>query len=427
LLAGAAWINWHTYFVEFARAPFGDLASALGRRIERLPRGSTAFLLGSYDTMTFFNELFHFNYPGRRLEDIADPAQLLPLHRPVTFPLAVILGPSQVTLASYVHALYPHTKVIDDIYARDNRLRFRELRLTPEDIAAQTGLQLTAYDKSDTVIAQRIADPFAGQPAVPTGAARLTWTGRIYWPTDRPVTLAIQVKQPTEVRFADAPVAQIPVPGSNLTLRLARGWQLVSINEPATGEHGLSMLFRDAGTTRSVSAWDLNPNAVQEGLTAVYERNGQPVLHVIDPQLDAFAFTEEPVYVGENAPMVRMPFSATWVGALRITTPGTYKFEAQGTGTYAVRLDDAELVDAVHGSIKSYGDRVSFAERRLAAGLHRIEARWTCNKPAHGLRRVFQLYWTPPDGKRELIPPSSFVPVVAATTATSSLPAARPE
>jgi len=76
-----------------------------------------------------------------------------------------------------------------------------------------------------------------------------------------------------------------------------------------------------------------------------------------------------------------MPFSATWSGAQRIATPGTYKFEVQGTGTYSVRLDDADLVETAQGSVGSYGDRISSAERRLAAGLHRVEARWTCNKP----------------------------------------------
>jgi hypothetical protein len=410
LLAGAAWANWQTYFVAFANAPYADDQSAAGRRIEQLPSGSTVFLLGSHEFLTFFNELFHFNYPGRRLEDVADPAHLLPLHQPVTFPLAVILGPSQVTLASYARALYPHTEIIDDIFTPERRLRFRELRLTPEDVAAQNGLQLTVYDSSNAMITQRTGDPFASKVAVPTSAARLEWRGRIYWPTDRPVTLAVQVKQPTEVHLADAPVVQVTPPAANVALTLPRGWQPLSITEPASGERALSMVVRYAGVTRPVTAWDLNPDPVEEGLTAVYERDGQPLLRVIDPQLNAFAFTEEPVFIGANAPMVRVPFSATWSGALRITTPGTYRFEAQGTGTYSVRLDDTDLVEATHGSVRGYGDRGVFAERGLAAGLHPIEARWTCNKPAQGLRRVFQLYWTPPGGERELIPPPSFVP-----------------
>jgi len=420
LLASVAWANWQTYFVAFANAPYADDQSAAGRRIERLPSGSTVFLLGSHDFLNFFNELFHFNYPGRRLQDVADPAHLLPLHEPVTFPLAVILGPSQVTLASYARTLYPHTEINDDIFTPENRLRFRELRLTPEDVAAQTGLQFTVYDSSNAVAAQGTGDPFASGVAVPSTGARREWRGRIYWPTDRPVTLAVQVKQRTEVRLADAPVAQVNPPASNVTLTLPRGWQSLSITEPASGERALSMVLTYAGATRPVTAWDLNPNTAQEGLTAVYERDGQPLLRVIDPQLNAFAFTEEPVFVGGNAPMVRLPFSATWSGALRITTPGTYRFEAQGTGTYSVRLDDADLVEAAQEPVGSYGDRVSSAERSLATGLHRIEARWTCNKPAQGLRRVFQLYWTPPGGERELVPPSSFVPVAPAESALES-------
>ena len=147
----------------------------------------------------------------------------------------------------------------------------------------------------------------------------------------------------------------------------------------------------------------------------MYERDGRPVLRAIDPQLNAFAFCEEPVFEGDNAPMVHLPFSASWSGALRITIPGTYGFEVRGTGTYSVNLDDGKLFNAPPASaVMDQPERAAHAERNLSTGLHRLEAHWTCSLPPSGRGRLFQLYWTPPGGERELIPPSSFVPVATA-------------
>jgi 4-amino-4-deoxy-L-arabinose transferase-like glycosyltransferase len=418
LLAGAAWINWHTYFVEFANAPFADTESALGRRIERLPPGSTAFSLGSNDSMTFFNEIFHFNYPGRRLQDVPDPAHLLPLHQPVTFPVALILGPTQATLASYARTLYPHTDITDDIFAPERRLRFRELQLKPEDVTAQIGLKLTAIDSSNAVVAQMTGDPFDSNLIIPNTAAHLQWQGRIYWPTDHPVTLTVHAKRPVQVRVADGPVARVDgAAPADVVLDLPRGWLPLTITETAASERALSMAIKTPGSTRTLTAWDLNPNSTPEGLMAVYQRDSHALLRVIDPQLNAFAFTEEPAFEGDNAPMVHLPFSVSWSGALRITIPGTYGFEARGTGTYSVSLDDGELFNALAPSgIPNQLERAGHAERNLSTGTHRLEAHWTCPLPPSGRGRLFQLYWAPPGGERELIPPSAFVPVATAAS-----------
>jgi hypothetical protein len=428
LVASAGWVNWQTYFVAFANAPFLDTESALARCIERLPPGSTAFLLGRDSSMTFFYDLFHFNYPDRRLQDVPDPAHFLPLHQPVTFPLALILGPTQVTLARHIRTLYPHTEVTDDIFTPENRLRFRELRLTPEDVAAQTGLQLTVYDSSNAVAAQTTGNPFAGHLDISNTGTRLQWQGRIYWPTDRPLTLTVRADTPTEIRVAGGFVVQANATApADVVLSLPRGWQPITITEPASGARALSMAIKSPGLTRVVVAWDLNPNPVQEGLTAVYDEDGQPALRAIDPQLNAFA--DYPMFQPGDEPLVHMPFSAAWTGALRIATPGTYRFDARGIGTYSVRLDDVGLVNAASGpSATNPAERVSYAEWTLTAGIHKLEAHWACPgpvstvPPAQGQYRLFQMYWAPPDGKRELIPPSSFVPSVPAEAATTLPP-----
>ncbi len=427
LIGVAAWDNWQTYFVAFANAPLPDPVSAVGRRLEPLPPGSTAFMLGGDEHVNFFYELFQFNFPGRRLQDVPDPAHLVPLHQPVGFPVVLMLGPSQTTLAAYVRELYPHTEVTDDIFPQESRLGLRELRLVPEDVVAQTGLRLTVYDSANAVVSQTTGDPFASALVVPNTGARLQWTGRIYWPTDRPVTLTVHGSKGTEVRLGDDSVVRIDAGSGSrdAMLSLPRGWQLLTITEPAVADRAFSMAIVDRGARRTMGAWDLNPNSVPEGLSAVYtQEDGKGPVRTIDPQLNSFA--EEFIFQPGNDPIVRLPFSVSWNGALRVTTPGVYTFEARGTGSYSVRLDDAGLVDTVQASggagsgAVSGPERVALAERTLTAGLHKLEAQWTSPRPAQGTRRLFQLYWTPPRGERQLIPPPNFVPVFNAEGAAVS-------
>jgi hypothetical protein len=104
---------------------------------------------------------------------------------------------------------------------------------------------------------------------------------------------------------------------------------------------------------------------------------------------------------------VRMPFAVSWTGALRITQAGTYQFEARGSGPYTVWLDHAELL-AAHEVIPDE-PAITNTTRDLAEGLHPFSAHWDSSKPAHTFRRLFQVFWIPPGGARELIPPANFV------------------
>jgi hypothetical protein len=427
LLMGAAWDNWRTYFVQFPRAPIDD-TSELARWIHRLPVDTEALLVGAEHFLHFTHdpncELFAFEFPDRHLQDVSDPSYLLPLHQPVTTPLAIVLAPSQTTLTPYIRELYPHAETADAVRGTD-QIMFRMLRTQPDDVRRRTGLQQTLYDDEGTVVSTALVDPFDAEPGLSGG--RVLWTGSIYWPTDKPVTLHIRVSVAQSdtrivVRLADSAEWQI-VPGpqpqadgskaaaADVPVTLARGWQPVRIE--ARGIQGLSISIQRGD--RVLTRWDARPEDTPEGLAVVYQRNGETIAQAVDTQLNAFAVDQF-----FQPPHVRMPFVATWEGALRVVTPGDYKFEALGSGPYSVSLDGELLLHAT--DVIPEEPRLSRASRSLNAGLHPLAAYWDSTKPAHTNRRIFQVFWTPPDGERQLIPPSAFlrrtpgnVPVEATT------------
>lgn len=432
LLLGAGWENWRTYFVRFAQAPIDD-TSELVHWVKRLPPDTEALLVGAEHHLHFTHDVscesFAFEFPDRHLEDVPDPSYLLPLHKPVTTPLAIILGPSQTTLTSYIRGLYPHTETADAMSGTDHFM-FRMLRMQPDDLMQRTGLRRTVYDDQGKVVSTALVNPFdAGAESL---GGHVLWTGSIYWPTDEPVTLRtrVGVVQPDTrlaVRIADnvewqfTPGDQLHPDGhsgamADVPVTLARGWQPVRIE--ARGMQGLSIAIPASG--RTLTRWDVRPEDTPEGLTVVYQRSGDIIARAVDTQLNAFAVDEF-----FPSPHLRMPFAATWEGALRIVTPGTYGFEALGSGPYSVTLDGQLLLHAT--DVVPENPRLTQASRSLNAGLHPLEAYWDSTKPAHTSRRIFQVFWTPPDGERQLIPPSAFlrrtardVPVEA--TAVSLVP-----
>jgi 4-amino-4-deoxy-L-arabinose transferase-like glycosyltransferase len=412
LVVGASWDNWRTYFVAFPQAPI-DLASELARRVERMPPNTTVFLSGSEYTwhpegwdlnqLVFQQELFRVDFRRQRLLDVAEPAHLLPLHEPLEFPFALVLGPTQLLQTRYVQALYPHVRLTD---VSRRQLAFRICELTPEDVIARTGLALTGGDGDDA--APRVADPFDSETPYSPATQRLKWEGRIYWPTDRPARLDVQADMPVAMQVAELAVMAPDGPRSvRRTLELPRGWNAFVLEEEVSERRALAMSIEYGGTTHPLTRWDLRPDATVEGLLAVYERDGRVIMRTIDPQLNSFA--DERLFPPPNEQPIQMPFSVSWRGALRAPRAGAYVFEVQGSGPFSVHLDGKLLVDSPLGA--SAQRRIASATRTLTAGEHPLAVRWDCTRCSDRWRRVFQVYWTPPGGQKELIPPPAFSPL----------------
>jgi hypothetical protein len=288
-------------------------------------------------------------------------------------------------------------------------LLFRAVDLTPDDVRPRTGLTLQG-----AAAPAGAADPFAPLPPGIAAGTRLTWTGQVYWPSDRPLAVALRAAQPTVVQVGHAPPLVASGDGApvDATLTLPRGWQPIRIEETAGGARALQLQLGGDGAAQTLSRWQLRPDGERQGLTAIYTiptfTEAKEAVAMLDPQINAFLV--EGFLVEQRLPSarVRTPFSVVWRGALRVDTPGSYRFDAVGSGPYRAVLDGEPLF-AVDAVVPERPEGAQ-AERHLAAGLHPIEVHFASPTLAHTTRRIFQLFWTPPGGTRVLIPPTHLVP-----------------
>ena len=405
LLLGATWDNYRTYFVAFAAMPV-DPMSELRRLAEALPDNERGALLGVEHFLQFGGEIFHLDGMDQRMRNVAEPAHFLPLHEPMSGPLTLVLGPTQSTLVGYVRALYPDATF--DQHIVEGQAQYTTVRLTPEQVERQTGLALTAQRANDGASAVARADPFAERIDAPPDATALVWTGSVYWPSDRPTPVTLDAGQPTTVRFGDAsPIISDGTKPLVTTLTMPRGWQPVRIEERATAQRRLAIQLTPNGRIQRLTHWNMRPSSPREGLAAFYLRaDDQSSASAIDPQINAYA--TEDCLAPDGELLMRMPFTATWRGALRVDTAGLYRFEAIGSGPYTVQLDGKPLFSMTPEAPEQPARAT--ADRQLDPGLHPIEAEFDSTKRAHNSRRLLQLFWTPPGGEQQLIPPGNFVP-----------------
>jgi hypothetical protein len=93
----------------------------------------------------------------------------------------------------------------------------------------------------------------------------------------------------------------------------------------------------------------------------------------------------------------RGPFVARWSGRVRAESSGEYLFEARSNGLSMLMIDG-------HPSLPEQA--AAPVKVTLEAGPHDLELFYEWEKG----RARLALYWTPPSGCRELIPPSALSP-----------------
>jgi hypothetical protein len=400
LVGAAAWQNYRTYFVEFAQAP-GDSMTELVRYMESLPKDYKAALLGAEHFLQFRGELFSIEFPDR-WNDIGEPAHFLPLREQPADPLALVLGPTQTTLSDYLLKLYPHAQVRDVTGPNGQPVFFRAVVVTPEDVRAHSCLSLSAQRADGSTADLGCVDPFAEHLDAPADATKLIWTGSVYWP--RSLSLGVIVDAATHTTLTienQRPVVSDGAKSPPIPIKLARGWHALRIEETPGANRRLKISI----SAEPLASGSFRPES-GEGLLATYKRSDNTSMQVIDPQLNAFAVEDR--FPPDSDLLVRMPFTVTWRGALRIEQPGNYYFEALGSGPYTVRLDGSQLLADAPKEPET--PAMARAGRVLSAGLHPIEVDFDSTQRAHTTRRLFQLFWTPPGGAKQLIPPSAFTP-----------------
>jgi hypothetical protein len=404
LVGAAVWENYRTYFVEFASTA-ADPMSELVRYAQALPNRMNVVVVGPEHFLQYDGELTRLEIPDRGW-DVMEPAHFLPIHQRITTAVALLLTPTQTTLADYIRKLYP-SATIDTPLAGDGKPGiFRSVIVSPDDALRLTGLAVDAQHADGTTAPLGERDPFAARIELPPGTDRLRWAGQVYWPSSDPVRITVDAGQPMTLALGDLPpIVADGVRPASAPLTLPRGWQPIRIQEAAAPQRKL-VITVSAPQGRALNRWDMRPDTVRAGLSATYLRGDGTTVHALDPALDAYA-TEDLQRIDGDL-VVHMPFRATWRGALTIDTAGLYQFEALGSGPYRVELDGTLLFAQAPDTPEE--PALAQATRTLGVGRHPLEVEFDSTKPAHTSRRIFQLFWTPPGGAKALIPPSAFVP-----------------
>jgi len=150
------------------------------------------------------------------------------------------------------------------------------------------------------------------------------------------------------------------------------------------------------------AAWSpsIGISHVSGGLSAQYfrnkDQNGPPLIRQIDPAID-FVW-------GNKAPLKKIPndnFSVRWQGSLLAPVSGEYLLEADVNDRVTVKVDSKESFKA-EGGMRQLGSITLEAGKPVPIDIKFEE---------DGGDASIRLFWTPPDGKKHIIPSSAYLPL----------------
>jgi hypothetical protein len=114
----------------------------------------------------------------------------------------------------------------------------------------------------------------------------------------------------------------------------------------------------------------------------------------------AFAGLDRRLGFYYHIPPLPMPYTAEWEGSILIPESGTYVFALQSIDESTLYLDGEEVAASARRG--EYGQ----ATLDLQAGDHDLLVRYAARTD----HMYLNLYWTPPGGTREIIPPEVLFP-----------------
>jgi hypothetical protein len=124
------------------------------------------------------------------------------------------------------------------------------------------------------------------------------------------------------------------------------------------------------------------------------EWQGEPVLAQIDPRID-FYFHLTPL---------QRPYSVEWTGKLYVPKSGQYEFATEQISASRLAIDGKQIID------NQQKNSMAQAKLDLTAGYHDVKLHY---RDEDGYSHMY-LYWTPPGGKREIIPTENLYPPMGA-------------
>ena len=401
LLAMIGWSNLYTYFVLQARSyeswrDFSTAETITARLMARLDDSVDLYVISYYHDHPVVRFLAPQVSGYHRIETHDD----LPLPRSTGEDVVMILDGGSTHLFEEAQRRYPRGTFEEYGSAFGGPGVVYVIRLSPEDVSSIQGL-IGHYRPGDdwkaapALTRQETQLYLEWGEGVPLATPFLAeWEGVLRAPEYGTYRLVVRSPGAGELYLDGAPLlrgegeswAQVVLAEGNHALRIT-----------AAGVEGHFELAWQppGGEEQVVPPWALYaPPVTPNGLLGKYFPNGEWEAPV------AFARIDERLGVYYHIAPLPTPYTIEWEGQLLIPESGKYVFALQSIDESMLYIDGAEVVTSRRR------DEYDQAGLDLEAGSHDLRLRYAAR--THHMH--VDLYWTPPGGTREIIPPEVLFP-----------------
>ena len=408
--AGVLWYgsaSFGTFFVRQAGDyavwnAFSTAETRVGRELRRLGRGWRVEL----DPLFVKQPTIRFLAPEFLEPEPFNPVELLPLRQSGASGTAIFVSEQTHSLVRLMARWYPEATLITHANPADKHTTLYEYLLTPEQVRAVQGLELTASWTGAP--ATGVSPQLRWQPTVGQESPRsLSWRGVLLAPDSGTYRLRLQAPGEALLMLDGALAASAPG-RPRVTLELDRGRHDLWAEAVPAGEGEVGLYWQPPGEAAEspVPRESLYHAPIEAGgLRGDYIPGGgddwaaEPAFSRIDPELDFYFHL---------TPLPR-PYRVRWQGWLLPPLPGSYELRLRARDRAELWLDDNLVV-----AVREPGE--------TAAGIAQldgpvpIEVRFWDETGYTGIL----LCWRRPDGVEEVVPYTALQPP-AATVATDSL------
>jgi hypothetical protein len=326
----------------------------------------------------------------RKVLPLLDP---LPARDPPDRPVVYFIHPDDEWVFSLAQQIYPTAQfeVLPD--ESEYPPAVLVVYLTPDDLASVQGLETRYWPGGDS-------------DGVPRSTTRSS-TIDVTWPTDAPLDLpfvaewrgtlyapeygqyTLGIEAPDHVELTLDGESKEGMGDLSLTRSLAIGNHDLRLRASGGLDQVRLWWQPPGGEAETVPTWALYSTPVSGyGLLGKYYANpdwqGAPTIERIDPILNAYFHL---------TPLPR-PYSVEWTGVLSVPESGIYQLGLRSVDQARLYLDGQPLVEAI------VPDEYIEVPTDLEAGPHDLRITY---QDLTGRSRI-HLYWTRPNGEREIIP-----------------------
>ena len=410
LVAVIAYANYNDYFLRYVPDHRGTHPpTAIARYLADHGSSQMTYLLGA-PQMSIHSSQVELLAPTAQGVDVLHLSDYLPLRQETEAEAVYLMMPDHTQALPVLRSYYPDG-FYETFLEGPGRLQFATFRVTAEMFMTRLGLWGRYYGIGDEapLVAQRreATIAFQGPTDWPEGLPaqfRAEWHGSLYAPRFGLYRLGLQGAGEGQFwldgeKLVEKANDQVQADADRI---LAKGWHDVSLSYLGSTSELWLVWAVPGSEVLEVVPQEMLGTGPAFGLLGSYysspDLSGQPVARQVDPTLFFYLSPFRP-YTDRN-----VPFSVHWEGTLHAPTTGAYGFALQAFEGLAWLKIDRQVV------IEDQGPSTPQLRRGgldLEQGEHSIEASYVC---PNGISHMAYLFWTPPDGVQEIIPPSVLRP-----------------